>query len=90
MVTKTQEELDAMTPAELKAHAKAEEATVFGAGHRKTVKGKPLEQGIGAPGHETQNHWDAMRLREQAGKEPPGTTDRLMAEAAARKKTKAA
>lgn len=87
MVTKTAEEWDAMTPDEQKAHRIAEEKIVFGEDVKKRG-GKPIEKGIGAPGHETANHWAAMRKREQQGLEPAGTTDRLMAEA--KKKSKAA
>jgi hypothetical protein len=81
MVTKTPEELDAMSKDEKKAHFAAEKATVFGS------TGK--EQGIGSAGNETHNHFEAMRLRELAGHEPPGTTERLRAEWEKRNKRKA-
>lgn len=58
---------------------------VFGEGYT-TEKGKPVENGIGSPGHENHSHWEALRKAEREGREPPGTTDRLMAEAAARRK----
>jgi hypothetical protein len=35
------------------------------------------------PAHKA-NHWAALRQTEREGREPPGTADRLMAEAAAR------
>lgn len=63
MVTKTMEELDAMSPAEKKAHAAEEEKIVFGHDFKK-VKGKPVEVGIGAPGRETANHLNAIRKYE--------------------------
>lgn len=57
MVTKTQEELDQMSPAERNAHFAAEHDTVFGEGNRK-------EHGIGAAGHETLNHFNSIRKYE--------------------------
>lgn len=63
MVTKTMEELDAMTPAQKKAHFAEEEKIVFGADFKK-VKGEPVEQGIGSPGHENSNHFAAIRKYE--------------------------
>jgi hypothetical protein len=60
MVTKTVEELEVMTPEELRAHWASEEKIVFGEDvqHRNNV---PLEKGIGSPGHETNNHLAAIR-----------------------------
>ena len=86
MVTLTEGELAEKTPAERKAHFAAEERTVFGNEIRRDGKGRPIEVGHGAPGHETSNHWAAMRKREEQGLEPEGTTDRMMAEAAKRAK----
>lgn len=63
MVTKTQEEWDAMDRDERKAHMIEEEKIVFGQDFKK-VKGKPVEQGVGAPGHETPNHLNAIRKYE--------------------------
>lgn len=63
MVTKTMEELDAMSPAEKKVHYAEEEKIVFGADFKK-VKGRPVEQGIGSPGHENHNHFAAIRKYE--------------------------
>ena len=40
------------------------------------------EDGIGARGRETPQHWAALRRAERLGHEAPGTADRLMAEAA--------
>lgn len=60
MVTKTTEELDAMTPDEKKAHFAAEEKIVFGEDIEKK-KGAPVEKGIGSPGRETNNHFAAIR-----------------------------
>jgi len=63
MVTKTMEELDAMTPEEKRLHRAEEEKIVFGTDFKK-VKGKPVEQGIGSPGRETPNHLNAIRKYE--------------------------
>lgn len=63
MVTKTPEELDAMTPDEKKAHFAAEEKIVFGTDFQKK-KGVPIEQGIGSPGRETHNHFAGIRKYE--------------------------
>lgn len=63
MVTKTQEELSMMSPAEIKEHRAEEEKIVFGTDF-KQVKGKPVEQGIGSPGRETPNHFNAIRKYE--------------------------
>lgn len=45
----------------------AVEAAVFGHDARRDKKGKVMQQGIGAPGHETANHFAAIRKYE--GKE---------------------
>ena len=36
------------------------EEDVFGVGFRRGKDGKPIEQGVGAPGHETEQHFDAL------------------------------
>lgn len=59
MVTKTQEEFDAMSHEERKAHFAAEEKIVFG-NDVKHRKGVPIEQGVGSAGHETANHFTAI------------------------------
>lgn len=63
MTTKTQEELAAMTPGEIKEHLAAEEKIVFGHDFQKR-KGTPIEQGLGSPGRETPNHFAAIRKYE--------------------------
>lgn len=63
MVTKTPEEWDLMSPDERKAHLASEEKIVFGHDFQKR-KGAPIEQGIGSPTRETQNHFTAMRKYE--------------------------
>lgn len=76
MVTLTPDEYAALTPAEQKAHLALEEKIVFGVDHQKQ-RGKPVENGIGAPGHETFNHFAALEKAE--GKE---VADRARAAAA--------
>lgn len=57
---KTQQEIDNMNPEELAIYKRGQANIVFGEGH-KTVGGRPVEQGIGAPGRETENHFAAIR-----------------------------
>lgn len=69
MVTKTPEELAAMSPEEIKVHLADEEKTVFGRNRLdepdyKKVKGVPVEKGIGSQGRETGNHFAAIRKYE--------------------------
>lgn len=59
MSTKTQEEWDLMSAQERKDHLIAEEKIVFGHDFKK-IKGKPVEMGIGSPGHETDNHFRSI------------------------------
>jgi hypothetical protein len=42
--------------------------------------------GKGSPGNETPQHWAALREAERRGYEKPGTTERLIQEAAEREK----
>jgi hypothetical protein len=65
MVTKTPEELAAMSPEEIKEHQRDEEMTVFGRTRLnepdfKKVKGQPVEMGVGSPGRENGNHFAAI------------------------------
>lgn len=46
---------------------------VFGHDHKKDSKGRPIEQGIGSPGHETLNHFNALKIAEDQGLEAKGT-----------------
>lgn len=69
MVTKTPEELDALSPEEMKSYLADEEMTVFGRNRLnepdfKKVKGVPQERGIGSPGRENSNHFAAIRKYE--------------------------
>ena len=80
MVTKTPEEWDGMDREERKAHLVDEEKIVYGHDFKK-AKGKPVEQGIGSPGRETDNHFAAIRKYEGVEAEKAAR-----AAAAARKK----
>lgn len=69
MVTKTPEELAALSPEETKAYLLDEEKTVFGRTRLdepdfKRINGVPVENGIGAPGRESHNHFAAIRKYE--------------------------
>jgi hypothetical protein len=79
-------DIAALPPEEREKYHAVQAEYVFGSDHRKDRHGEPIEQGFGAPGHETGNHFAALRKREQQGEEEPGTTDRLLAEYRARKK----
>lgn len=81
MTTKTQEEIDAMTPEEIAAWRANEERTVFGYDFQRNRQGQPVEQGIGSPGHETENHFKALEKAEGRA-----VADRARAAAAARRK----
>jgi hypothetical protein len=58
------------------AKRKSEE-DVFGVGFKRDARGKPIEQGIGAPGNESEHHFAALEKSE--GKE---VADRARAKAA--------
>jgi hypothetical protein len=64
MVTLRREEWDELTPEEKRAHLIAEERAVFGADVKHDKHGNPIEQGIGARGHETANHFRALATDE--------------------------
>lgn len=58
---KTQEEIDEMSPAELRAYREDQRRTVFGHDSKTDRKGHPIEQGIGSPAHPTRNSIDAYK-----------------------------
>lgn len=73
MTTKTPAEIAAMQdlidrgelPRDaIKKHFDDEDAAVYGFDAKKDRKGKRQQQGIGAPGHETGNHFAAIRRYE--------------------------
>jgi hypothetical protein len=63
----------------LENHFKEEERRVFGHDFKRS-RGRPVENGIGSPGRETENHFRAMRMNEQMGLEEKGTADKLRKE----------
>jgi hypothetical protein len=76
------EKIPANAPPEVRARMMEEarhkaEEDVFGVGFKRDARGKPIEQGIGAPGNETEHHFIALEKSE--GKE---SADRARARAA--------
>lgn len=61
---KTQEEIDAMSPDELKAYNRGQQDIVYGSDAKRGKNGKPIEQGIGSPGRCNENHFAAIRNTE--------------------------
>lgn len=89
MVTLNTEELDdmkekmekgALPKDALKRHYEAEARNVFGFDAKKDRNGEYIEQGIGAKGHETANHFAALKKAERENFEEPGTYRRALAE----------
>lgn len=64
----TEEELAALSPAELRTYRAVQEANVFGHDHKKDAQGRPIEQGIGSPGNENINHVRALEAQ-KSGRE---------------------
>lgn len=63
----------------LQRHEEAKARNVFG--HDAIVRnGKFVEQGLGAKGFETANHFAALKKSEASGQELPGTYDKAVAE----------
>lgn len=73
MVTLTPGEFDQLSPAAKKLHLKNEERLVYGENVKHDKTGKPVQDGIGSPGHETANHFAALLKREKEGEERPGS-----------------
>jgi hypothetical protein len=89
VVQKTPEELDELkaqiaagtAPADaLEKYYEEEKRNVFGHDYKTDADGKPIEQGIGAKGHESLNHFNAMLKAEQTGGIAPGTYKAAVAE----------
>jgi hypothetical protein len=72
---KTQEEIDAMSPAELAGYKRQQQNIVFGEDAPKDARGRPVEHGIGSPLHPTANHVQALRNSINNGwvKDPDGS-----------------
>jgi hypothetical protein len=72
---KTQEEIDAMSPAELAIYKRQQQNIVFGEDAPRDARGRPVEHGIGSPLHPTANHVQALRNSINNGwvKDPDGS-----------------
>jgi hypothetical protein len=81
----TAAEIGAMPPEQRAEYDDLQGRVVFGHDAKKDRHGNWIPQGVGSPGNENVNHWAALRAAERRGLEKPGTTERLMAEAAKRK-----
>lgn len=80
------ERAEYFAPAAVKRREEIARLVVFGHDHKTDAHGKPIEQGIGSAANPTANHWAALLVAEQNGREPPGTVARLKAEHEKRKK----
>lgn len=60
-------------PNAVELQAEAEARNVFGHDAKKDKNGDFIEQGIGAPGNESLNHFAALRKAEREGFEPAGS-----------------
>jgi len=82
---------NALTYDELVGEGKSPEAArrimndrVFGVGHKVDEDGKPIEQGLGSPGHETHQHKEALRLaNERKAHANPNSADVIASAVAA-------
>jgi hypothetical protein len=61
---KTKEEVEAMPPEQRAIYDEEQRKIVSGHDYKKDANGNPVEQGIGAPGHETVNHYAALAKAE--------------------------
>jgi hypothetical protein len=66
MVSKTPDEIAAMDPQERAKWRQEELNHVYGAGYKVGRDGRPLEQGLGASGNETSQHWSSLEKAEGA------------------------
>jgi hypothetical protein len=69
-----------LPPDYLDRHREAAGRNVFGADAVKDRHGNFVEQGLGAKGHETANHFQALKKAEAMGQELPGSYDRAVAD----------
>lgn len=86
-VTYTREELDAMRDEEARgvvprgflADLKERiDKAVFGHDFKRDSRNRPIEQGLGSPGHETSQHYAALLRNEMLGVEPKGAYRRAV------------
>jgi hypothetical protein len=89
MVAKSAEEIQTMkdeikagilSPDAIEQYLDGERRNVFGFDSKTDARGQPIEQGIGAKGNETLNHFNAMLKAEQMGGVVPGTYKAAVAE----------
>jgi hypothetical protein len=59
------DEMATLPPADLREHQLASFRNVFGVDAKIDAEGNPIEQGIGVPGHETEQHLVALKLENQ-------------------------
>jgi hypothetical protein len=74
----------------LERHREAVRKNIFGFDHKTDKHGEPIEQGMGAKGHETANHFAALKKAEAMGAELPGVYDKAIADIWKRDPTRAA
>jgi hypothetical protein len=70
----------ALPPDYLERHREAVARNVFGQDAQKDKNGNYIEQGLGAKGHETGNHFNALKKAEAMGVELPGAYDKAVAD----------
>jgi hypothetical protein len=89
VISLTAEEIDEMRqqakegslpPDAVEQYFTAMAKNVFGAAATKDKQGNYREMGIGSKGHETANHFTAIRSNEMRGMEPAGAYDAAVAE----------
>lgn len=68
-----------LPPDALERQAESEAKNVFGSDARRDKNGKYQEQGIGAVGNESGNHFAALLLSERQGFEPAGSYQKAVA-----------
>jgi hypothetical protein len=56
----TREELALMSPEEIRANNVVAEELVFGVNFKRDRSGRPIENGIGSPGHESIHHREEL------------------------------
>ena len=69
-----------LPPGYYRSYLDAMARNVFGNDTVKNRDGSYQEQGIGAKGHETLNHYTSLKKAESMGLELPGTYDKAVAE----------
>jgi hypothetical protein len=70
----------ALPPDYLERYREAVARNVFGQDAQKDKNGNYIETGLGAKGHETGNHFNALKKAEAMGVELPGAYDKAVAD----------